>query len=251
MMRRESRSFVVERRRGQKRAPVVTTIEQPQQSAPIHESGLDEIFRRAEAALFDRGGGPQPKPSAFPSENGASHDSTVSRDNTVPQESEPKRRILENLNEVDPLTALLAERGEASRRGRKPGSKNKPKDPATLALDPAAMANLKGRMELTPERINEALKAMERVSASASARGVKPVTVGLGRPVSNEVEEDGVTDERLTIVEQSTEHAVSDTPIATVAEARPRERATIRGRYVVGSELKPGERWKRRLRGAR
>lgn len=229
MMRRESRPFVVERRRGQKRTPVVTTVEQPEPPPPPPENGLDEIFRRAEAALFDRAAPPQPKHPALSEDTGL-----------------PKGRILENLSEVDPLAALLAERGEASRRGRKPGSKNKPKDVSPQALDPATLANLKGRVELTPERINEALKAMERAAATSPPRGVKPARGRPARPVVAEAEQ-----EESAVIEAAFEVALAAPTTAPAAEARPRERGSIRGRYVVGSELKPGERWKRRLRGVR
>lgn len=234
MMRRESRPFVVEVRRGQKRTPVVPPVEQPEQPPPLPDNGLDEIFRRAEAALFDRATPHRPEPSVAQDDSAAS-----------------KRRILENLNEVDPLVALLAERGEPSRRGRKPGSKNKPKDVSPTKLDPSALANLKGRVELTPERINEALKSMERVSPTASPRSVKSTPSHAARSVVEEVEDSRFQGNRFEATENSLEAAASTNPVSTVAEARPRERGSIRGRYVVGSELKPGERWKRRLRVAR
>lgn len=246
MMRREPRPFVVERRKGQKRTAVVTTIEQQQPASPpmlpMPENALDEIFRKAEAALFDRSAQPRERPVSTPEETAAA-----------------KGRILENLNEVDPLAALIAERGQASRRGRKPGSKNKPKDASQFNIDPAALANLKGRLELTPERINEALKTLEKVSAADPARATKPTSarpVRPARPLRPVVEEVADEDEELMLVESVAQAGVAQAGVpvratGSATEAKPRSRGTIRGRYVVGSELKPGERWKRRLRGAR
>jgi hypothetical protein len=41
--------------------------------------------------------------------------------------------------------------------------------------------------------------------------------------------------------------ALGALPTAVEDVSRPNRKRTIRGRYVVGDELKPGERWKRRL----
>lgn len=256
MMRHGSRPFVVEVKRGQKRTPVVHTVE-PSAPPPLppETNSLDDIFRRAEAALFERA--PEQSEKATPQAD------TLAA---------PQRRILETLTEVDPLVTLLAERGEGSRRGRKPGSKNKPKDVAAQDAEKTAAANKNGSVELTPERINEALKAMERAtgvysprrtspsppkpsyqSASvphAAPRGAAPHMTPTPIVVAAAIAPAGSLGVRAaTAAEPSADPTTLIEANDAVDEARSRDRGSIRKRYVTGTEPRPGERWKRRLRG--
>ena len=217
-MRRDTRPFVVEVRRGLRRPQPAKAYEEP---VPPPRSSLDDMLRRAEAALFEAPPSPaQPAPA--------------------PESSPPTGRILRNLEEVDPLTALLAESTAPRRRGRKPGSKNKPK-PAQEAAAPRGRKAAAGR-RAGPEPTDHPTRWGTRGAIHPLPKR-ELVTPSI--PSRRETE----TGAALRAAHSDVERAPA--PSAQVLpdrEAARRSRSSILGRYVFGTELKAGERWKRRLR---
>jgi hypothetical protein len=174
-MKRPIKPFVVEVRKGQKSqkksaaAPELPSFdlfeEQPRES---------EALRRAEAALFGA--------VATRSDSSAA--------------ANRSGRILETIPDKAPTPAPAPEAPptDARRRGRPPGSRNKPKDqgeaPQTLSLEslapkrrgrpPRVAESSVRKVELTPELASAALQSIARASVARAPLPTRPAPRGSG-----------------------------------------------------------------------
>lgn len=144
-MKRPIKPFVVEVRKGQKpqkKSPAV--LETPVFGLSEEQPRESDALRRAEAALF----------GAF---------STKTPDASANRSG----RILETIPEEEPAPEAIPAI-EGKRRGRPPGSRNKPKDVAEAApAEPASDAPPRRRGR--PPRITEAVRKVELTPELASA----------------------------------------------------------------------------------
>jgi hypothetical protein len=178
-MRRDKRPFVVEVKRGAKRAS-------PAQQ-PMTSPSFDEVFQRAEQALF---GNPVDVPTAAPVEF---------IDPAGGEQPIAPRRILEALPGEGETVATPLDDLAPKRRGRKPGSKNKPREviaaePKRRGRPPRAAGGSVRSVPVTADIVTEALDKIARVTpaipAPSGARtlfaeeGAAPLPVkrGRGRP---------------------------------------------------------------------
>lgn len=232
-MRRDHRPFVVEVRRGQKKGLTV-----PAPSPAPEASPADDMMRRAEAALFGR------------------------TEETKPGASEvrplPARRILEVL----PAETAATETPrvvEPPRRGRKPGSRNRPK--SMPFAEPAQERRRRGRppkspegkvrsVTVTPELANAALEIMARVAATPvpvtplSRSSVPPAPLApkrRGRPPKI-----AMTPPTAGTAGRTSAPSLLPETAGTVS-ARSIQR--IVERYGADALPRLGQRWTRRLRG--
>ena len=252
-MRRDKRPFVVEVKRGAKRAS-------PAQQN-FASSSLDDVFQRAEQALF---GAQVDTPASAPIEFAEfAHEE---------QPSQP-RRILEALPDDMGEEPIVAEEPAPKRRGRKPGSKNKPREatvsePKRRGRPPRVAGGSVRSVPVTADIVSDALDKMARATSALPApTGARtmfatdaavtiPVKRGRGRP--RKVVPDGgfppkvpewiawaasATDDEATgdTVDDFIDLDEDDAPIADapIAERSPARRDGLRA----------GLRWTRRLRG--
>ncbi len=238
-MRREKRPFVVEVKRGQKRGASMAEA--------IAADVKPDSQRRAEEALF---GG------STAEQSGA--------------DSSPPRRILEAVApEPEPEVEI-----EAPRRGRKPGSKNKPK--AAAPVEAPSEKRRRGRPSRNPEGAVRSVVATPELTSAALrkiAQIAKPVPVSPvpgGAPSSGFAAEasakrkrgrprkakppkfdwaewsdmDGNADGEDLAVVEATILPPPPPPAQAVAPLPPLTRLS----RVAAPRLRAGERWKRRLR---
>lgn len=253
-MKRGTRPFIVEVRRGQKRA-------QPNDGEGESNALRNDAVRRAEAALFGtppaqpRAGNPEPAPQPEP------------------------RRILVSLADAEPSPVLIAESEPPRRRGRKPGGTTQNIDPGRQGKRRLVDKTAARSVPLTPELVNAALDKIEKATLAIPQRRVAAgpglASSSLRRPAAATGGAEIVSRTRRTKAAASSQRADGKArrePVKAVPPVQPsppsekvervaprlrqsalteksREpRPSIRGRYVFGTELKPGERWKRRLR---
>jgi hypothetical protein len=235
-MRRDPRPFVVEVRRGQKKTPAAPV------PAPVQDRGFDDdLMRRAEEALFGKPAVVQaPDPEAGPAD---------------PAAGDPKqpRRILE---------AIVPEAEEAEvpvlpepvRRGRKPGSKNRPKE--TLEAEAPVAKRRRGRprkhpdsevrsVRITPELESAALDFVSRSAPAASMPGQEASEPDAAMPAHVEPRRPRGRPRREAPVEADT--ATAEAPPAVTPGGM--SAARIVQRYQAGGEPPAGRKWTRRLRG--
>jgi hypothetical protein len=253
-MKRGTRPFIVEVRRGQKRA---LPIDGEEDSNALR----NEALRRAEAALF---GTPSAQPQTAKPE---------------PAPAPEPRRILASLAEAEPLAALIAE-PEPKRRGRKPGKAQKRGEPGRQAKRRLADKTTARSVPLTPELVNAALDEIESATLAVPRRrpAAAPSSLSQRHPAAAGVGAEKALRVRRKSAATASRHAESKPkrePAKTAPPPRPPRssetvertaqrlpqsapadksrapRPSIRGRYVFGTALKPGERWKRRLRWRR
>jgi hypothetical protein len=252
-MKRGTRPFIVEVRRGQKRA-------QPVEGEVDSNAFRNEALRRAEAALF--GTPPDQRQTA--------------KTEPVPPPPEP-RRILASLADAEPSAALVVEPEPPRRRGRKPGKVQKGVEPARHEKKRLADKTAARSVPLTPELVNAALDKIEKATLAVPRRRAAGPSSLSQRPAAAGGLEKTLRVRRKKAATPS-RHAEGKTkrePVGAVPPAPPprsfekvervalrplrpapvqesrKPRPSIRGRYVFGTELKPGERWKRRLRWRR
>lgn len=253
-MKRGTRPFIVEVRRGQKRA---LPIDGEEESSPLR----NEALRRAEVALF--GASPAPPQTAEPE----------------PAPSPEPRRILASLAEPEPAAPLLAEPLPERRRGRKPGKLQKPAEPRRPAKNRLPDRTAARSVPLTPELVTAALDKIEKATLAVPRRSHNgPSAVSLRYPAAAGSETEKASHVRRNTAALTARHAerkpkrepakpvpptrpprsveiierIVQPPPQSAPAAKSRiRRPSIRGRYVFGTELKPGERWKRRLRRGR
>lgn len=186
-MKFQPKRFVVEVKRGTNRASFSSV-----------DAGLDK-FSSAEAMLF--GGSPAP--------------ATANAQSKSRSTAEAPRRILESLIEPPPPPPAAEDLIDRPRRGRKPGSKNRPKfatgstPVSALPLSAEALAFMKG-----PEAASDGPGGWDHDPASERR---------MAHPVS------------------SAEAANGSVPTPGQGRhARLRDRSSILKRYVLGTEPKPG-----------
>ena len=231
-MRRETRPFVVEVRRGQqKKAPQPAPLPNPFAEQPSD----DDIMRRAEEALFGR---PAGVPGAGSSEPPS-----------------PARRILEALA-PEPVEVVPEPSFEAPRRGRKPGSKNRPKE---QVAQPQEAKRRRGRppknpesqvrsVPVTPELASKALE----VIAKATVLPVAPVPVAAAAsPLVAPAKRPRGRPRKVPLPEGARPVAAPVTYAEPVpaASASNLPAARIVARYRDGNGRPAGQIWTRRLRG--
>lgn len=193
-MKFQPKRFIVEVKRGTNRAAF---------SSP--DAGLDK-FSAAEAMLFGA-------PAATAAAATAAEPSPRAR-----AAAAPPRRILESLAEA-PVTLPEPpeeEPAERPRRGRKPGSKNKPKIVAEAA--PAA-----------PPLLSAAALAFMNAPAAGRAATAAPLPAAADQPILVPAE---------PIVVGTAE---APEPAGEARRGRLRERSSIIQRYVLGTAPQPGQ----------
>jgi hypothetical protein len=237
-MRRDPRPFVVEVRRGPKKTPSA-----PAPSPFVDRSSDDDLMRRAEEALFGK-----PEPFAETAMGGES--------TSFANDQQPQRRILQAIvpdaEIVEPAMPLDS---EPKRRGRKPGSKNRPKAEVEIEVEASTGKRRRGRprkhpegevrsVEVTPELASAALEVMARAVPPAPAPSVtaeRPAPVvrpegkrPRGRPRKHP----------LPAATASAEEA----PAAILAPGAMSATRII-NRHASEDRPHAGRRWMRRLRG--
>ncbi len=186
--------------------------------------------------------------------------------------SHPKRRILQSLvperspaGQLQDALSSAATPEPASRAPKPPsGRARKGKDQATKRS-----ANLEASSELTPQSADGFSVASVRASGASPNDGTAN-SPGMPTAKSNRVFGDSGGPAprpkakrrvRIPIAHDASPAPVSANdqgsiprtgslealPTAADDVSRPNRKRTILGRYVFGDELKPGERWKRRL----
>jgi hypothetical protein len=182
-------------------------VEAVQHSARVtlSEAALSAAIRDAEAALFQRAPAPD-----------------LSGEAELP---ETPRRILRDLAQLEQPPMHIAERESRRPRGRRPGSKNKPK------LTP-------------PDRVHAvAPVAEERNSHLELDRSSRLLPPGPAKPAPIRAEPDQPE-------QAAGEHVGSPANSPPRATIRPTGQSllrTIMGRYVFVAKPKRGQEWKRRI----
>lgn len=193
-MKFQPKRFTVEVKRGTSRAAF---------SSP--DAGLDK-FSAAEAMLF----GASAKPAAAEPQQQAR--------SAVPA---PPRRILESLTEAPAVFAEVEDEDEPverPRRGRKPGSKNKPK----VVAEPVNAA---------PPVLSAAAQAFMKVPSAKAEPGVAAAP----RPAAAPAEPIVVPPEPIVLREPLPAEGGEG------RRGRLRERSSIIQRYVLGTVPQPGQ----------
>ena len=234
-MKRPIKPFVVEVRKGQKKPNTPENWARTDDRTPE-----DDSLRRAEAALFG--------PSTSPEQSGA-----------------PGRsgRILETISDAEPVAVLPVEETPAGRRGRPPGSKNKPKPvdeknafPKRRGRPPRIAEGQVRQVPVTPELTNAALESIARAKAPVPVSplpqgrsAVVPVKRPRGRPRKTEL--DGTP-----ILRPAAPAPVHAAPVSAAVNLPRAIRHAVEGAgadqgSIAGRLRRPraGEGWKRRLRG--
>ena len=206
-MKRGTRPFIVEVRRGQKRA---LPIDGEEDSNALR----NEALRRAEAALF---GTPPAQPQTAKPE---------------PAPAPEPRRILASLAEAEPLAALVAEPEPQRRRGRKPGKAQQRVEPGRHGKKRLADKTAARSVPLTPELVNAALDEIEKATlAVPRRRAAGPSSLSQRHPAAA-----GVVWKKPCACGERTLPQLPTTPKARPSASRPRPRRR-RGR------LGPPKKW--------
>ena len=185
--------------------------------------------------------------------------------------SHPKRRILESLVPDKPPVGRLqdellsAETSNPKSRARKPQFVRARKDKEQTSTAPRnseASSDLKAQMAERPSVASNKPTGMSASDLTAGSSGTPTLTAN---PVGNSggpaprpkakrrVQIPIALDARRAAVSAKDERSITRTDsLGTLKTrvddvSRPDRKRTIMGRYVFGDELKPGERWKRRL----
>ena len=202
-MKRDLKPFVVEVKRGKRRSQ----LGKPFESLGL-DSSLGEAAKRAEMALF--ASPPAQKIVAAPPPQTAG-------------------RVLPSLIEIPPVVTRDAEPAPR-RRGRKPGSKNKPK--LANGDHPSAIEAPRSRQPKVPAATSPIVTARSFGTAGTRPPSSASIKTEAARPI---------------VIEPATveTHAPAG---PTPRSIRLRNRSSILARYVLGTEPAPGEQWKRRSR---
>ena len=186
-MKRDLKPFVVEVKRGKRRPSFLGQFEDK-------TTTMNEATRRAELALF----------TAPPGDTAAAQ----------MKAQESAGRILPSLIEPEPADEIVLDDPAPRRRGRKPGSKNKPK------LHSAGEVEETGRTVAKRPAPNPATAI-----ASWLAEPDEPAETRPAAPLVEAVR--------------------ADVPGSGPTRQRLRDRSTILARYVHGTAPGPGEGWSR------
>jgi hypothetical protein len=260
MMRRDKRPFVVEVKRGAKRAVVAPTV--------LDGFSFDDAIQRAESALFGTG-----EEKSLPKQSAAGARAAEVFD--APGNA-AARRILEAISD-EPAMIEAADEPAPKKRGRKPGSKNKPR-----AIEAPAPKKRRGRppkvagsdvrvVPVTADIAGAALDKMARATPAQSAptgqktlfppsasAGEPPVKRGRGRP--RKIIPEGGFPPRIPEWITWAQSGDDDTDVGampmveTIAEPvdQPRVVQFVRSTERIAARAglpRAGLRWTRRLRG--
>jgi hypothetical protein len=238
-LKRNTPSFTVEVRRQPRRASNSSTNGRLFETAPVR-SAFDRDTQRAADAVFEPREPEQPLPDAAP--------------------SAPKGRILPSLV-VDDSAAhsfredsrLEFESEETPRRTRRRSERlpkaAKPLKPRRQSASPTAEAApfLDGLASGSALETAEALFVSPGRSAATSKEVAAPAS---RKAPKKRAKKPGLSSIAawLNEPEPAIIEATPPAPPSPAGEVAPTARKrTIMGRYVFGDELKPGERWKKRL----
>jgi hypothetical protein len=243
-MKRETRPFVVEVRRGSKKQNT------PFLPPPPEESHADPSLQRAEEMLFSRDRGPEGSAA-------------------------PRGRILESVAEptieAEPPVESEAPPAPGRRRGRPPGSKNAPPQDRILAGGaegqkptrgrPRAAAGVR-RLELTPELVDAAMATITKVALTQAATqpraGSESAADADASPSASHVyarltPSSDLGGDQLEFMDglfdvEAAEPKPSAPPVRTSARRPP---VDLAGADLQSTDLrrlfKPGERWRGRM----
>jgi hypothetical protein len=245
-LKRNTPSFTVEVRRQPRRASNSTTNGRLFETAPVR-SAFDRDTQRAADAVFESREPEQPLPDTAP--------------------SAPKGRILPSLVVDDSAARSFREdsrpeyesgetQGPTRRRSARVPKAPKPVKPRRYQASPTAEA---------PPVADSVASGPASVAAAAEAIFVSPsqpvatpsevAAPALRKAPKKRAKKPGLSSIAAWLAEpepEMVEAAPLPVPPSPVAEVAPTVRKrTIMGRYVFGSEPKPGERWKRPLRKSR
>ena len=241
-MRRIVPSFTVEVRH---RPRLATNSSQGVQSleTTTRPTAFERESHRVAAATFEA------KTSNPPSSDGAA--------------SYPKRRILESLVQDELLSAASS---NPKSRARKPPLVRARKDKEQTSTAPRNSEASSDRKAQMAERASVASNQPTGMSASDSTAGssgiptltANPVVGNSGGPAprpkaKRRVQIPIALDARRATVSAKEQRSTTQTDSLGALKtrvddvSRPNRKRTIMGRYVFGDQLKPGERWKRRL----
>ena len=188
-MKRDLKPFVVEVKRGKRRASFLGQFED--------KTTTNEATRRAELALF----------TAPPGDTAAAQ----------AKAQESAGRILPSLIEPEPVEDRVMEEPSPRRRGRKPGSKNKPKVPLAAGPDEAEDGGRASARRPVPNPATAIASWLAEPEAPVGAEPAPPPA----------------------------EPARAEAPASGRSRQRLRDRSTILARYVHGTAPGPGEGWSR------
>ncbi len=222
-MKRPPPTFIVEVRRQRRSTHAdAKTWAAPPLAYPASGPGLPS----GAAALFEAEAKAPPAPEAPP--------------------SRPQGRILPSLSDLEPIAPRFEE-GAASPRRRRERSAPTPK-PKTRTKKDA------GREIAPPGR--SASTAIAEAGGTAPEPGHKAKIASPGaRPKREAATAEALAGllaaRALAEAKSVLPDAASENATTERAEARQARHRRILERYVLGAEIKPGERWKRRLQKAR
>ncbi len=155
--------------------------------------------------------------------------------------SRPQGRILPSLADIEPIASRFEEAAASPRRKRA--------DPAAAGKPKTRTKKDKGRRIAPPVRSSEETPAVgawadaERTAKALSAGAKTERKVAKAQPPATPAL---LAAKPAAIPEAALQNAAADR-----VDARQARHRRILDRYVLGAELKPGERWKRRLQKAR
>ena len=158
-------------------------------------------------------------------------------------------RILQSLVEPpaasDPIARTLRPRPGRPRRVK--GSQSTPT--LEVPCDPAARSGNVAPVEparcIVPPIAGIAVSAGEATPASNQV--VQDSSVPAPRPKTKRRAQIPITVDAVPASASVNDRASAPLPMTIEELSCPERKRTIMGRYVIGNELKPGERWKRRL----
>jgi len=153
----------------------------------------------------------------------------------APPPARPQGRILPSLVDIEPSAPALEEASAPPRRKRE--------NPAAAAK-PKTRAKKEASRKLAPPRVfQEPAVGWRGLDETVAAAGAKPARkIAKAEPFAARASEP----EAVAAPEATLEKA----PAERAGERQARHRRIL-DRYVLGAELKPGERWKKRLHKAR
>jgi hypothetical protein len=252
MLRRVVPSFTVEVRRRPRTA--TKSVQDVQSTVTARPAAFERETHRVAAAAFEANTRNQP------SVEGAA--------------SYPKRRILQSLIPEQPSVGQLEDTlSSAAASDRKARTQEPPSPHARKSKDRASRAKtLEAPSEFAAQLADSSSVGSVRSSSVSPSEGT---AVSPGGPVEmadrivgnsgdpaprakaeRRAQRPRPLDDSAALVSARDQRSVARTDTLIVPNAgddisRPGRKRTIMGRYVIGDELKPGERWKRRLSKAR
>ncbi len=228
-----------------KRPPPTFVVEVRRQRRSTNSSGKAWL---AEPPLAGAAAGPERHPGAaalFEAEPKASLAAET------PPPSRPQGRILPSLADIAPIASPLEEAPARPRRKREglalpSKAKTRTKKGAGREFAPPSRQSFEEPAVAWPAPGGTAAEAAPKVKApSRPAKSKRKVVAARPLPARAVAVAVAVA-EPAALPEASVDNATADR-----AGARQARHRRILDRYVLGAELKPGERWKRRLQKAR